>query len=580
MCNVLYMRGHARYVAVATRIHIISSLSEGKTYRFYESKNIEQSKIAYRQNKVYFFLSPNFIKEIYNMRKSAKVISLILAFILVFCACSRNTDSVSKDGPSNDHKNGGIIKMGCVPIDTLNPLITNHSSIADFLSLVYEGLFVAMPDLSAKPVLASEYVASKDNTVYTIKLKGGVRFHNGKNFSSEDVIATLSYISMYGGKYSSVAESISSFTAPSEDTVIITLKKPIADFVNSLDFPILPSGLGYGDFTSPSSAFIPVGTGMYVYDSTIEYKNIYLKANNLWHNEKKRPHIDKVDIEILSDEETVISAFDAGAIDILATSWKNPAELNLTSDLYNSFITQQNRLTFIGLNDSVAAFDTKDERNAFVSVINRDKLCGDIMLGHAVATTFPIREKIYFNEETSETNNDKENLSLKEDLKTIEKPSQIVLLYNSDSKTKKRLALNLKQQLDIAGYNTVLNAQPFDAYLSKVSNCEYDLYIGEVSIDNSSNLEFMFGEERSSQNICSYSAPELATLVSNLNRMSGKENKLVALENLKKYYLDNAFQVSLYFTNGEAYVTKRISGTLSPNLSNLYYGFENLYFEK
>ena len=515
------------------------------------------------------------------MRKSAKLISLMLAFILAFCACSHSTDSVSKDGSSEDHKNGGTIKMGCVPIDTLNPLITNHSSIADFLSLVYEGLFAAMPDLSVKPILASEYVASKDNTVYTIKLKGGVKFHNGKNFSSEDVIATLSYIGMYGGKYSSVSDSISSFTAPSEDTVIITLKKPIADFVNSLDFPILPSGLGYGDFASPSLAFIPVGTGMYVYDSTVEYKNIYLKANTSWHNEQKRPHIDKVDIEILSDEETVISAFDAGAIDILATSWKNPAELNLTSDLYNSFSTEQNRLTFIGINDAVAAFDTKEERNAFVSVINRDKLCEDIMLGRAKATTFPIREGIYFNEETAETDKaEKENASVNEDLKTIEKPSQIVLLYNSDSKTKKRLALNLKQQLDIAGYNTVLSGQPFDAYLSKVANSEYDLYIGEASIDNSSNLEFMFGEERSSQNICSYSAPELATLVSNLNRMSGKENKLVALENFKKYYLDNAFQVSLYFTNGEAYVTKRVSGELSPNLSNLYYGFENLYFEK
>ncbi len=516
------------------------------------------------------------------MPKSTKIISLILAMLLVFCSCSKTSNnSVSKGGAIDDYKNGGTIKMGCVPIDTLNPLITNHSSIADFLSLVYEGLFVAFPDLSAKPILASEYVASNDNTTYTIKLKGGVKFHSGKSFTSEDVVATLSYINMYGGKYRETLQSIASFDAPSSDTVIINLKKPVADFVNVLDFPILPAGLGYADFEPSSVGFVPDGTGMYVYDGTREYKNIYLKANTSWHGEKKRPYIDKVDIEILSDEETVISAFDAGATDIFASSWKNPSELNLTSDLFSTFTTEQNRLTFIGLNDAVAAFDTKDERNAFASVINRDKICEDIMLGSATVTQFPIREGVYFDEKNSENEKDSSKEET-DDVKTnnVEKPEQIVLLYNSDSKTKKRLALNLKQQLDIAGYNTFLNPQPFDLYLSKVANCEYDLYIGEVSIDNSSNLEFMLGEVRNGQNICSYETSELSTLVSNLNRMSGKENKLVALENFKKYYLENAFQVSLYFTKGEVYVTKRIEGSLSPNLSNLYYGFENLYFKK
>ena len=517
------------------------------------------------------------------MSKRIRIISLILFLVVFLCSCSTNkTASVSNEGSSSDsHKNGGTIKMGTVPIDTLNPLVTSHSSIADFLSLVYEGLFVTMPDLSAKPVLASEYVASGDNTTYTIKLKGGVKFHSGKMFSSEDVVATLSYISNYGGRYTAVTDAIASLDAPSADTVIINLKRPVADFINVLDFPILPSGLEYDAFVTPSADFVPVGTGMYVYDSIAEHKNIYLKANKSWHNPKKRPHIDKIDIEILSDEETVISAFDAGTTDIFVLSWKNPAELSLISNLYNVFDTPQNRLTFIGLNTSAAAFDTKEERADFVSVVNRDKLCEDIMLGRATPATFPVRDGVYFDEKPSETEGDEpEDVPSKDDEKVTEKPSELVLLYNSDSKTKKRLALSLKQQFDIAGYKTVLNPQPFEVYLGKVASCEYDLYIGEVNIDNASNLEFMFGESRSSENVCSFATTELATLVSNLNRMSGKENRLVALENFKKYYAENAFQISLYFTRGEVYVSKRVSGSLTPNLSNLYYGFEDLYFEK
>lgn len=522
------------------------------------------------------------------MKPLKRILALSVIIAVVLCGCSSDkTDPVSGTGENEDYKNGGTVKMGCVPIDTLNPLITAHSSIADFLSLVYEGLFVTMPDLVAEPVLAREYVASEDNTVYTIKLKGGVKFHNGKNFGSEDVIATLDYITAYGGNYTTVADKILSYTAPSSDTVIITLKSPVADFVNTLDLPILPAGLGADAFLPENASFVPVGTGMYAYDSALEYKNIYLKANTSWHSDKKRPHIDKVDVEILSDEETVISAFDAGAIDILTTSWKNPAEMNLTSGLYNTHETLQNRLTYLGINTAAAAFDTAEERQSFALQIDAEKLCEDIMLGSAVPASSPVRDGVYFNEENSQEKSDsaKSAESVAEtdesgDESEEENAHTVMLLYNSDSKTKERLALAVKHRLDIAGYAVTLAPQSFSSYLAKVANCEYDLYIGEVGIDNSANLEFMFGQQRSSQNMCSYESPELATLVSNLNRMSGKENKIVAWENFEKYYHDNAFQVPLYFTKGAVYVNKRLSGSPSPNLSSLLFGFEELYFEK
>lgn len=521
------------------------------------------------------------------MKSLYKILSMMICLSFVLCACSSDkSDIVSTPGEGEDYKNGGTVKMACVPVDTLNPLITQHATVADFLSLVYEGLFVAMPDLTAEPLLATEHVASNDNTIYTIKLKKGVKFHNGKTFGSDDVVATLAYIQMYGGNFSSVIDNILNYSAPSSDTVIITLKSPVADFMNSFDFPILPAGLTADDFSEANSAFVPVGTGMYAYDSAEEYKNIYLKANTSWHREQKRPHIDKIDVEILSDEETIISAFDAGAIDILTTSWKNPAEMNLTSDLYNSFETLQNRFTYLGINTGAAAFDTADERKLLSSNLDSAAICEDIMLGSAVPATSPVRDGVYFNESDEiGGNHEKKSPSMEEtdpqnDFAEDSSSPAAVLLYNSDSKTKERLALAIKHRLDAAGYYVTLDSQPFSAYLSKVANCEYDLYIGEVSVDNSANLEFMFGQQRSVQNVCCYNTAELATLVSNLNRMAGKENKSVAWENFEKYYRDNAFQIPLYFTKGAAYVNKRLAGTLAPNLSSLLGGFEKLYFKQ
>ena len=535
------------------------------------------------------------------MRKSLKLISLIITITLFLCSCStsKTTNVSNGDTTFDEQKNGGTIKMGTVPVDTLNPLLTIHSSVRDFLSLVYEGLFVAMPDLSATPVLASEYVTSGDNTVYTIKLKGGVKFHSGKAFSSEDVVATLSYIENYGGKYTSVTDAIASYTASSSDTVIITLKRPIADFVNLLDFPILPSGLDYEAFVTPSSGFTPDGTGIYSFEGITEHKNIYLKANETWHNSEKRAHIDKIDVEILSDEETIVSAFDAGIIDIFALSWKNPSELTLISNSYNVFETPQNMLTFLGINNASAAFDTKEERALFVTTINRDKLCEDIMLGRASAALYPIRDGVYFDEENVMGKDNSETDTPNETTVKIEKPSEINLLYNSDNKTKKRLALALKQQLDIAGYNTVLNPQPFETYLSKVANCEYDVYVGEVNIDNASNLEFMFGKAsaqppvenedgeiieqpvaiQSMGGISNFADTKLTDIIDNLNSAKDAEAMKLSYNNLKIFYEANYPQIPLFHMNDAIFVNSRIKGALKPNLTSFYADIGGIYIE-
>ena len=529
------------------------------------------------------------------MKKIICVI-LLIALSLNGCSLQKNETAEQTADSSAQITSGGEIKLGCVPIDTLNPLVSTHASICDFLSLIYEGLFEVMPDHSAVPVLASEYIASENNTVYTIKLKSGVKFHGSQPFGSDDVAATFNYIKMYGGKYASLMSNILSYETPSDESIVIKLLNPVADFVNLLDFPILPEGLLPEDFLAQTSSFIPNGTGMYCFDSKQDYKNIFLKINNYWHESDNLPHIEKVNIEILSDEETVISAFDAGAIDILTTSWKPVSEMNLTSSEYKSYDTEQNRYTFVGMNPGSALFDTIPERREIVASIDNKTITQDIMLGGAVEAYFPLREGIYFNEkvkdeeqesvksETSASKQDgvKESEEVKNVVQSKEKnfENPVYLLYNSESKTKERLAMALKHQLESKGYPVTLDPQTYSNYLSKVAGYAYDLYIGEVNIDNSGNLEFMFGQNRNWQNICIFSTPELVTLVSNLNRMTDKESRTVAWENFKKYYSDNAFQIPLYFTNGSLMVGKRIKGSAEPNLSSLLSGFENLYVEK
>lgn len=510
-----------------------------------------------------------------------KLLLLALCMCVLFSGCAKKEEikevSETSSVESDDWKYGGSIQMACVPVDTLNPLITRQASVADILSLVYEGLFETKQDQTVEPVLAKDYTVSDNNTTYTINIKSGIKFHDGSLLNSEDVVATLDYIFLYEGYYSALKDNIELYYASDSDSVSIVLKRPVADFVNCLDFPILPSGLAESSFVSDNSSFRPVGTGMYCYDRKDGYKNFYLKANPSWHREKK-PYIENINVQILSDSDTIISAFDAGIIDILTTSWMNAAEMNLTSSIYNTYETQQNKFTYIGINCACADFDTLEERQYFKSCINIDTITKDIMIDSAVAAKAPLRDNVYFDL----SDDDSSKISDKNDsgFPSKSKNGDVILLYNSDSSVKERVANAIKYQMENKGFSVVLDAQPFEEFVLKVQKCEYDLYIGETVIDNSGNLEFMFGKARSGQNICAYRSDELLTLISNLNTSNSKEARSAAWNNFKKYYFENVFQIPLYFSDGNTYVNKRISGELMPDLSNMLSGFENLYINK
>lgn len=513
-----------------------------------------------------------------------KIITLLLCIAIFTGGCSsNNTETVKKDKTASPDY-GGTVKMGCVPIDTLNPLITQHSSVSDFLSLVYDGLFNTKNDFTALPILASSFTVSSDNTVYTVKLRDGIKFHSGKTLTSEDVVSTLTYISFYGGRYSSVLESIAAYSADGDDKVIFTLSSPKSDFVNDLDFPILPSGLGADSFMAQNGDFIPDGTGMYKYDGCIKYKNIYLKYNPSWHGESGRPYIDNIDVEILSDSDTVISAFDSGETEILLTSWKNIDELGLTSNVYNKFSVKQNRFTYIGINSGAAAFDTKEERLSLSGLIDYEKLVEEITLGNGERAFSPIRSEAYYNTDSENVKSKNKNASspdtaYRED-NIDEDTHKINLLYNTGSKTKERLAMSLKKMIESGGYSVVLDGCDFETYSSKVTAQQYDLYVGEVIMPGSADLSFMFGSQRSSQNLTVFHSSELDALTSNLQIASDKNEKQVAFENFKNYYDENAIQIPLYFTDGAVFVNKRIHGKLTPNMSDMLCGFENLYIKE
>src|SRR5690349_23799319 len=74
---------------------------------------------------------------------------------------------------------------------TTDPYDANDTLSQAMAKSFYEGLFGFDKDMKLIPVLAESYDVSKDGLVYTIKLRKGVKFHDGTDFKADAVKACL-----------------------------------------------------------------------------------------------------------------------------------------------------------------------------------------------------------------------------------------------------------------------------------------------------------------------------------------------------------------------------------------------------
>lgn len=91
---------------------------------------------------------------------------------------------------------GGTIRFGqIVPAATIDPVKVADGGGVTMLSQFGQYLVLSGSDLSAQPVLAESWSPNKDGTVWTFKLRQGVKFHNGKTMTADDVVAVFDRLS-------------------------------------------------------------------------------------------------------------------------------------------------------------------------------------------------------------------------------------------------------------------------------------------------------------------------------------------------------------------------------------------------
>src|SRR5438093_5786193 len=111
--------------------------------------------------------------------------------------------SASSVAAAETPKRGGVLRVGNLgEPPALDAHWTTASITETLTNHIYEGLYTLDDDNKPIPMLAESLpTVSKDGLTYTFKLRRGIKFHNGKEMTSDDVVASLlrwSKQSIYG----------------------------------------------------------------------------------------------------------------------------------------------------------------------------------------------------------------------------------------------------------------------------------------------------------------------------------------------------------------------------------------------
>jgi peptide/nickel transport system substrate-binding protein len=261
--------------------------------------------------------------------------------------------------------------------------------------LLYNGLYVFDAENNLVPDLAADLPEiSEDGLVYTIPLKEGVLFHNGRELVADDVKysiernampnsgswnATQPMQNVVGGQaiIDGTAETADGIVVVDDHTVEFTLVEPNAYFLHSLTLVtnfIVPSEVveEWGEDFS----FHPVGTGPFMMSEWTPGERVVFDRNPDYFIEGL-PYLDGIVYELGAEPAVSLLRFEQGEVDVIADGVPSAEVARVATDpnLQTLFLNTKTYLTaFIGFNNETEPFDDPLVRRAIGMAIDRDRL--------------------------------------------------------------------------------------------------------------------------------------------------------------------------------------------------------------
>ena len=317
----------------------------------------------------------------------------------------RNTWTFLSLTPTGDQKD--IIVNSADNVIAVNPLYISGGTDSWITELVWDRLFRVGPD-GLPTAWAAESYEWRGEKIIAVKLKSGMKWHDGQPVTAEDV--KFSFEATTGGEapmYKPFGANIASIAIEGEDTIVFSLVDASAAFLTSslskinlipkhVWEPIL-ADLGTKEETAESyQEATPIGSGPYKFDRWLPNEEIVLSANKDHFNP---PKAERWILRFVPNAEAALGMLRSGEINFLTDFSGDPkvvqdaaaadGDLEIVSTVEMGF-------RYIGFNLRRPPFDDPAFRNALSAAVDRRLIVNAAFKGEAVASNSVVSPALAF----------------------------------------------------------------------------------------------------------------------------------------------------------------------------------------
>ncbi|WP_340109693.1 ABC transporter substrate-binding protein [Pikeienuella sp. HZG-20] len=222
-------------------------------------------------------------------------------------------------GQETPKRGGTVVTQMSSEQRILNPALRASTGVYNISGKIVEPLIDKSYD-GYVPVLATDWSSSDDGLEITFKLREGVKWHDGVDFTCEDVSYTAMNMWKELLNYSStLQQNLEAVDCPDPHTAVFRYSKPMPLDLMLAAMPDLghpmPKHLYEGtDILKNEYNTAPVGTGPFKF---VEYKRgqyVMMERNEEYWRGEQYPYLDRIVMRFIKDKSAAASALEAGEV--------------------------------------------------------------------------------------------------------------------------------------------------------------------------------------------------------------------------------------------------------------------------
>ncbi|WP_129336352.1 ABC transporter substrate-binding protein [Cellulomonas endophytica] len=440
------------------------------------------------------------------------------AGLLVLTACSGGGEAVDLDGGASGAAGGGeatgpVLRAAIAgEPDQLDPQSTSSYFSFEVLENVFDTLVEPDENLEMQPALAESWETSEDGLTWTFTLREGVTFHDGSEFTAEDVV--YSYDRIVDEELSNAWKfgSVTDVVATDDSTVTITVSAPTPNLLSSLGgfkglAIVEQANVESGDITTK-----PVGTGPFELTDYTPGDSIDLVANpDYWGG---APEIGGIHYTFVSEGSTAIAALQNDEIDWTDSIPAQQLESLEGAEGVEVGVTPSNDYWYLALNEAKEPWGTVEARQAIAYAIDRESILQAVSYGTAQENQLAIPEDSVWYTDYSTYSYDEARARDLLAQAGVTGPVTMDFLATSDYPETVTAAQIIASNLEPLGITVNIRTVDFATWLDEQNSGNFDLlmmgWLGNIDPD-----DFYYSQHHSQggSNAQGYANPEVDRLL-------------------------------------------------------------------